>query len=95
MEKIAISGVMPGCLPQYMPVIIFAVDVVCEEQFNLDAVQTTTNPCCVGIIINGPIRNEINFNCGRNCLGRGWRANTTIGWALSLILMNIGDLEFA
>ena len=89
-EKIAVNGVMAGCLPQYMPVLIAAVEAVCEEQFNLDGVQTTTNSCGVGIIINGPIRHEISVNRGRNCLGQGWRANATIGRALSLILMNVG-----
>lgn len=89
-EKIAVNGVMAGCLPQYMPIIVAAIEAVCEEQFNLDGVQTTTNPCGVGIIINGPIRHQINLNCGRNCLGGGWRANATIGRALSLVLMNIG-----
>ncbi len=89
-EKIAINGAMAGCLPQYMPVLVAAVEAVCEEQFNLDAVQTTTNPCGVGIIINGPIRHRLSVNCGRNCLGPGSRANATIGRALSLILRNVG-----
>ena len=89
-EKIAVNAVMAGCLPEYMPVLIAAVEAVCEEPFNLDGIQTTTNPSGVGIIVNGPIRQEISVNCGLNCLGQGVRANATIGRALSLIRMNVG-----
>ena len=89
-EKIAVNAVMAGCLPRYMPVLVTAVEAVCDQRFNLDGVQTTTNPCSVGIVVNGPIRHEIDLNCSRNCLGHGWRANATIGRAMTLILMNVG-----
>ena len=92
-EKIAINAVMAGCLPEYMAVIIATVEGVCEEQFNLGGVQTTTNSCGVGLIINGPIRRTLDVNCGRSCLGRGSRANATMGRALSLVLMNVGGAK--
>ena len=47
MEKIAINAVLAGCLPQYMPVLVAAVEAICEPEFNLDGVQSTTNPCGV------------------------------------------------
>ncbi len=34
-EKIAINAVMAGCLPEYLPVVIAAVEAVCEPRFNL------------------------------------------------------------
>ena len=89
-EKISINAVMAGCLPQYMPVLVATVEAICEPEFNLDGVQSTTNPCGVGIIVNGPIRHEIDLNCSRNCMGPGWRANATIGRAMSLMWLNIG-----
>ena len=92
-EKIAINAVMAGCLPEYMPVVVAAVEAICEPEFNLDGVQSTTNPCGVGMIVNGPIRNEIDLNCSRNCMGPGWRANATIGRAMSLIWLNIGGAK--
>src|SRR6266545_869947 len=39
-EKIAINAVMAGCLPEYLPVIIAAVEAICEPRFNLYGVQT-------------------------------------------------------
>src|ERR687892_151765 len=34
-EKIAINAVMAGCLPEYVPVVIAAVEAICEPRFNL------------------------------------------------------------
>ena len=41
-EKLAINAVMAGCLPEYLPVIIAAVEAICEPRFNLYGVQATT-----------------------------------------------------
>lgn len=90
LEKIAISAVMAGCLPPYLPVVVAAVKAMAEPQFNLYGIETTTNPVAPLAIINGPVRTELDINCGRNCLGQGRRANAAIGRAIRLVLMNIG-----
>lgn len=87
---IAVNAVMAGCLPDYMPVLIAAVEALVEPQFNLFGVATTTNPVGPLILINGPIRQQLGLNCGRNALGPGRRANATIGRAIRLIMLNIG-----
>ncbi|MBI4307371.1 MAG: hypothetical protein HY684_01000 [Chloroflexi bacterium] len=89
-EKIAINAVMAGCLPEYMPVLVAAVEAMCHPRFNLDGVQSTTNPVGVALIVNGPVRKQLDINCERNCLGQGWRANATMGRAVRLILLNVG-----
>ncbi|MBM3210703.1 hypothetical protein FJZ33_00670 [Candidatus Poribacteria bacterium] len=89
-EKVAINAVMAGCLPEYMPILIAAIEAMVEPDFNLHAVQATTSPVAPLLIINGPIRKKVNLNCGRGCFGPGWRANATIGRAIRLILINIG-----
>jgi hypothetical protein len=89
-EKIAINAVMAGCIPEYMPVIIAAVEAVADEKFNLLGVQATTHPCGVLIVVNGPISKKLGMNSGGNAFGPGNRANAAIGRALSLILLNIG-----
>lgn len=43
-EKLAINAVMAGCLPEYFPVVIAAVEAMAQPQFNLLGIQTTTNP---------------------------------------------------
>lgn len=89
-EKIAINAVMAGCAPEYMPLLIAIVDVICEEDFHLAAVQSTTHPCAVLTIINGPVRKQLDVNCSSGVFGPGWRANATIGRAVRLMLINIG-----
>lgn len=89
-EKIAINAVMAGCLPEYLPVIITAVEAMCEEQLNLRGVQATTHPASLLLIVNGPIAKKLNINSKSGAFGPGWRSNATIGRAIRLILMNIG-----
>ncbi|MCC6534954.1 MAG: hypothetical protein IT531_20595 [Burkholderiales bacterium] len=89
-EKLAINAVMAGCLPEYFPLVIAAVRAVTAARFNLLGIQTTTNPVAPVLVVNGPIRGRIGIECGRGCMGPGFRANATIGRALRLILLNIG-----
>jgi hypothetical protein len=89
-ERIAINAVMAGCDPECLPVVIAAVEAVTSPAFNLQGIQTTTNPATPWIIVNGPIAERLNMNSGINCLGQGNWANATIGRALRLVLQNIG-----
>ena len=89
-EKIAINAVMAGCRPTYMPVLIAAVEAMLEPDFDLTGVQCSTGPHSPLLLINGPIRGQINVNCSSGALGHGWQANATIGRAIRLILNNIG-----
>jgi hypothetical protein len=89
-EKIAINAVMAGCLPEYMPVIITAVEAMCDEKFRLGEIQPTTHPVAPLMIVNGPIAKKLGINSKAGAFGPCWRANATIGRAIRLILMNIG-----
>ena len=89
-EKIAVNAVMAGCRPEYMPVLITAVEIMLEPQWALNSVQTTTNPLTPMIIVSGPVRDRIGVNCGAGAMGPGWQANSSIGRATRLILLNIG-----
>jgi hypothetical protein len=89
-EYIAIQGVMAGCYPEYLPVLIAAAEAVAEPKFHLQAMQATTNPAAIWLIVNGPIARWLEVNGGAGCLGQGTWANATLGRALRLILQNIG-----
>jgi hypothetical protein len=89
-ERVAANAVMAGCLPDYFPLVLAAVRGVLQPGFNLDGVQTTTGNVAPLVIINGPCRNRLQINYSSNVLGQGWRANSTIGRALRLVLSNIG-----
>jgi hypothetical protein len=89
-EKIAINAVMAGCRPDYLPVVLAAVEAACRPEFNLHGVSTSTHFAAPLIIVNGPIRARIGLNCGFGVFGPGYRANATIGRALRLVMINVG-----
>ena len=89
-EKVAINAVMAGCRPEYLPVVLAAVEAACTEQFNMHGLLATTMPAGPVIIVNGPIRRAIGMNSGGNVFGQGNRANATIGRALQLVIRNVG-----
>jgi hypothetical protein len=89
-EKIAINAVMAGCRPEYMPVVIAAVEAICDPEFALIGVSGTTDAVALLVIVNGPIRPALDVNCGAGVFGPGWRANATIGRAVRLVWANVG-----
>ena len=89
-EKIAINCVMAGCKPEYVPIVIAAVEAVLEEGFNLNGVQTTTHACAPLVVVSGPAVKALGFNTKEGALGHGCRASATIGRAVRLVLWNIG-----
>jgi hypothetical protein len=90
-RKIAVNAVMAGCLPQYMPVLIAAVEAITDPAFDLREVQATSCNMAPLLIISGPkLTEELNINCSFSTMGPGWRANSTIGRAVRLIMTNLG-----
>ena len=89
-EAIAVNAVMAGCRPEYMPVIVAAVEGLTDPAYPLEFMQVTTNPMTPFLLVNGPVRQKLDINFGTGCLGPGWRANATIGRAIRLIMNNVG-----
>ncbi len=92
-EKVAINAVLAGCKPEYLPVVLAAVEAACTDEFNIHGLLCTTYFSGPVVIVNGPITKRIGMNSGVNCLGQGNRANSTIGRALQLVVRNIGGGE--
>jgi hypothetical protein len=89
-EKVAINAVLAGCKPEYLPVVIAAVEAACTDEFNAHGLLATTMPSGPVLIVNGPIRRALGMNSGINVFGQGNRANSTIGRALQLVIRNVG-----
>ena len=89
-EKVAINAVMAGCRPEYMPVVLAAVEAALDAAFCMHGLLCTTYFSAPVVIVNGPITRRIGMNWGVNALGQGNRANATIGRALQLIVRNVG-----
>ena len=90
-EKVAISAVMAGCRPEYMPVIFAAVECMVQPEYNLHGSSASTGGSAPLLLINGPVRKKLGFASGANLLGPGpdRRANATVGRAIRLFLINV------
>lgn len=90
-EKIAINAVIAGCLPQYMPVVLAAVEAITDSRFDLRGVQCTAGMVSPLLVVSGPqLIRQLNINDSFSTMGPGWRANATIGRAIRLVMINIG-----
>lgn len=92
-QRIAINAVMAGCRPDYLPVVLAAVEAMCDDRFCLLGVSGTTDAVAPLVIVNGPIRRALDINAGAGVFGPGWRANATIGRAVRLCWVNIGGAQ--
>ena len=86
-EKIAISAVMAGAKPEYLPIIISMVETITDENFNQYHIVNEIMPV---FFLSGPIIEELGINNEIGYLAPGYRQNSTIARALSLCTMNIG-----
>ncbi len=86
--SIAINGVMAGCRPEYMPVLIAIVDALCDPLYRVEDSGSTPGWEPV-VIVNGPIVKELDFNYGQGMMRVGRQANTSIGRFVRMYLRNI------
>ena len=88
-EKVAINAVMAGCLPEYFPVVLAAVEALCEPQFNLHAITVSTMGAAVLAVVSGPVADDLAMNSSVSVFGPGHRANATIGRAIRLVIITV------
>jgi hypothetical protein len=88
-EKVAINAVMAGCRPEYMPVVVAAIEGIGDPRWSYHGPGTSTAGAGVLLIVNGPAAQELDVNAGDNLFGPGWRANMTIGRAVRLVMRNV------
>ncbi len=89
-EKVAVNAVMAGCKPEYLPVVLAAVEAACTDEFNAHGLLATTYFSGPVVVVNGPIAAAVGMNSGGNAFGQGNRANASIGRALQLVIRNVG-----
>ena len=87
-RQAAINAVMAGCKPEYFPTLLGIIDAFESGGGGGGLLQSTTGQGQL-VVINGPVRDEIGINYLENILGPGDRANSTIGRALRLIVLNV------
>jgi len=90
-EKIAINAVMAGAKPEYLPVIIAVIEAMTDDEFDDLHVLASAGSFNLLTVVSGPIAEEIGMESGIGFMGHGWRANNTIGRAIRLATLNIGQ----
>ncbi len=91
-ESCAIALAMAGGRPEYLPVLVAAVEAFLDPHSDSDALQADSGSVFPVIIINGPIAKQIRLNSGFGCLGPDPQrpAGASIGRALRLMQQNLG-----
>jgi hypothetical protein len=88
-EGVAVNGVMAGCKPEHMPVLLATLEAFVTEPWFYNYVRSAGSFGFLQVV-NGPIAEEIGMNFGINALGPGCTANACIGRALRLLIINLG-----
>lgn len=86
--NVAVNGVMAGCKPEYMPVLVAAAEIICDPAFRLED-QGASPAWEMMLTVSGPIGQELDFNARHGVCASGRRANTSIGRFLRLYSRNI------
>ena len=86
--SIAVNGVMCGCRPEYMPVLIAIVQAMVDPDFGVEHLGHTPGTETL-IVINGPIIKELGFNCKQGALRPGFQANTSIARFWRMYMRNV------
>jgi hypothetical protein len=84
-EKVAVSAVMAGASPEHFPVILA---LATQAPFG-----NSTSSMANMVIISGPIRDKLKFNCGTNAMGPYNRSNAVVGRAFTIMSKTAGDLR--
>ncbi len=86
--SVAVNGVMAGCRPEYMPVLVALVEAMADPYYGVEHSGNTPGGE-TQIILNGPIIKELGFNYTQGVMRDGFRANTSVGRFWRLYLRNI------
>lgn len=90
--SVAVNGVMAGCLPEYMPVLVAVTEAVIDPSFRLRDAGSTPGWEPI-IIVSGPVVEGLKFNCETAALRVGPRANSSIGRYLRLFMRNVAGFK--
>lgn len=86
--NVAVNGVMAGCEPQYMPILIALAEAMADPQYGVEHSGNTPGADTL-IILNGPIIQELGFNYTQGALRDGFQPNTSVGRFFRLYLRNV------
>ena len=86
--KVAVNGVMSGCRPEYMPILVAIAEVVSDPHFNVKDSGATPGWEAI-IVLNGPIRDQLGFNYKVGHQRPGTQPNISIGRFYRMLIRNV------
>jgi hypothetical protein len=86
--SIAVNGVMAGCRPEYMPVLVALIEAMADPGYGVEHSGNTPGGETL-IIVNGPVIKQLGFNYTQGVMRDGFRPNTAIGRFWRLYLRNV------
>lgn len=90
--SVAVGGVMAGCRPEFMPLLLALVEIIADPEFRIPDAGSTPGwePF---ITVSGPVVADLGFNTGTYALGVGPQANTSVGRFLKLYIRNVAGIK--
>jgi hypothetical protein len=89
--NIAANGVMAGCRPEHMPVLIATVKAMGDPRFRLSMSGGSTHSFVHFYLVNGPLARQLQIDHGQGLIANS--TNQVIGRALGLIERNIAGFR--
>ena len=90
--SVAANGVMAGCRPEYMPILVAIVECLADPLFRIEDAGSTPGwePL---VVVSGPLVEELDFNAGTGAMRIGRQANSSIGRFTRLYMRNVAGLR--
>ena len=89
---VAANGVMAGCKPAYMPILIALARAMANPDYGVEHSGNTPGAETL-ITLNGSIIKQLGFNFEQGALRDGFQANTTVGRFWRLLLRNVAGFH--
>ena len=85
---VAVNGVMAGCRPEYLPVLLGIAEVLADPAWRIEDAGCTPGwePL---VLVSGPLVSSLGFNHGTGMMRVGRRANSSIGRFTRMLMRNV------
>ena len=84
-ELVATMGVMAGCKPEHMPLLLAMVKAFGHPDFDWRGSTTTTGPTVPIAVVNGPILDQLGIGYGAGVFGGEQPVNIALGYFVNLV----------
>ena len=90
---VAVNGVMAGCRPEYMPVLIAMTNAWAEPGFRSQDVNSTTGCTPITIINGARLKTQLGINYRQSYGHPGYQSNTSMGRFWTMYKRNLMEIR--